>query len=273
MAQARGQDVLSRLAGEGLDFFTIDDLVDRVGLPRDAAQDVARRLAKANQVRRLKRGLYIVLDPAYWRRPDAGFVANWYLVAARLAAPDPYYLAYYTAMELHQMLQHPLVTVFAATTEQKPTVRVGIATFRFVRVTERKFFGFEERQIERGAAVAVADLERTFLDCADRIDLCGGLEEVARAFRRRHEDLDRDRLLRYVLELGKPVATKRLGFLLETIGHGDARLMWELERLAGQIRHYAPLVPGRATADAPKNKRWELLINADLDRLLRSVEP
>lgn len=263
--------MLAWLADEGLDVFSVDDLVERFHVPRAKAQDVASRLTKANQAHRLKAGLYLVLPPNYWKRPETPLVANWHLVAARLAAPHRYYLAYYTAMELHRMIQHPLTTVLVATTVQKPEVTVGPITFRFVKVTGRKFFGIEPRQLERGKAVDVTDLERTFLDCADRLDLCGGVEEVVRGYARRHDDLDRDRLLRHVLELDQPVATKRLGFLMEIVGHGDPKLMWELERLARRLGNYAPLVPGAPTEGADRNRRWELKVNVDPDRLLASA--
>lgn len=267
--QVRSQEILARLGEQGLDFFTTDDLVERLRIPRQAAHDVARRFVAANQARRLKRGLYAVLEPAYWHRPDAGFVANWYLAAARLAEPADYFLAYYTAMEIHQMLQHPLTTVIAATTEQRPTVDVDPVTFRFVKIAKRKFFAVEKRQIQRGKTVNVSDLEKTFLDAANRPDLCGGIEEVFRGFDRRANVLDGDRILRYAMRLGSPTTTKRLGFLLEAAGYGETAVLLELREMAGQIHHYVSLDPKRAR-DGERDTRWEILVNIPLDRLLRT---
>jgi predicted transcriptional regulator of viral defense system len=268
--QVRAQEVLARLGEQGLDFFTTDDLVERLGIPPQAAHDVTRRLVAANQAQRLKRGLYAVMEPGYWRRPDAGFVANWYLAAARLAAPADYFLAYYTAMDLHQMLQHPLTTVIAATTEQRRTVDVGPVTFKFVNVAKRKFFGIEKRQIQRGKTVNVADLEKTFLDAADRPDLCGGIEEVFRGFDRRAEGLDGDRILRYAIQLGSPTTTKRLGFMLETAGYGESAVLLELREMAGRLHHYVPLDPKRPR-NGERDTRWEILVNVPFDKLLRTL--
>jgi predicted transcriptional regulator of viral defense system len=267
--QVRAQDVLARLGEQGLDFFTTDDLVERLGIPPQAAHDVTRRLVAANQARRLKRGLYAVLEPAHWHRPDAGFVANWYLAAARLAEPADYFLAYYTAMEIHQMLQHPLTTVIAATTEQRRTVDVGPVTFKFVKVAKRKFFGIEKRQIQRGRTVNAADLEKTFLDCATRPDLCGGIEEVFRGFDRRAEDLDGDRILRYAMRLGSPTTMKRLGFLLEAAGYGESAVLLELREMVARLHHYVLLDPKRPR-EGERDTRWEILVNVPLDRLLRT---
>lgn len=268
--RVRAQEVLAKLAEQGLDFFTTDDLVERLGISGQAAHDVTRRLVAANQARRLKRGLYAVLEPAFWRRPNGDFVVNWYLAAARLAAPAEYYLAYYTAMEMHQMVQHPLTTVMAATTQQRPTVDVGPVTFRFIKVSERKFFGYEDRQVQRGRSVKVADLEKTFIDAADRVDLCGGIEEIVRGFDRRKNDLDPDRLLRYAQQLHSPATTKRLGFLLEAAGYGEPAVLVELRRAAGRLRHYVALDPTRPAEGAERDRRWELQLNVPIDRLLRS---
>lgn len=264
------REAVNRLADEGRDTFKVADLRDLLGLTPEQARHLAFRLARANLARRIRRGRYVLLPPAEWGERDTLGV-NWYVAAAAMVEPDPYFLAYYTATTLHQMTQHPLRTVFVAVTKQRATVHVGPVQFRFVTLGERKFFGFAPFKVERGKAVEAADLERTFLDCVDRPNLCGGLDEVFRGFERRHRDLDRDRLVRYVLELRRPAVAKRLGFLLEALGHPDARLQWELERVAGRIRHYLPLDPMRPIEGATHNRRWELLVNTDVDRLLQTA--
>ena len=107
---------------------------------------------------------------------------------------------------------------------------------------------------------------------ADRfIQLCGGLEEVVRGFDRRHRDLDRERLLRYTLQFDGPVAAKRLGLLLELVGHGDVRLFRELERTIPRLGYYALLDPGAETQAMERNRRWELDVNGDVDKLLHGL--
>jgi predicted transcriptional regulator of viral defense system len=264
------RQAVNRLADAGQEFFTVGDLRAVLGLTPPQARHLAFRLAKANLARRIKRGTYALLPPADWDDTEALGI-NWYLAAAAAAEPAPYFLAYYTAMEINQMIQHPLRTVFIAVLKQRPEKELGAVRFRFVTLEQRRFFGFEERQVERGKAVKVADLERAFLDCVDRPELCGGLHEVFRGFARRHDELNRDRLLRYLIQLNRPALAKRVGFLLEAVGHPDPILLWELERIAGRIRHYLPLDPMMNTERAERNRRWELLINTDLDQMMRTT--
>jgi predicted transcriptional regulator of viral defense system len=104
------------------------------------------------------------------------------------------------------------------------------------------------------------------------MELCGGLEEVVRGFDRRHRDLDREKLLRYILQFDGPVAAKRLGLLLELVGHGDVRLFRELERTTPRLGFYAPLEPGGEPQATERNRRWELDVNADMDKLLHALK-
>lgn len=266
------EEVVSDLTEAGLDFFTADDLVARLGLSEGQARKTLERLVGANQARRLQRGLYALVHPADWNRPAAGYAPNWYLTAARLIAPNTYFIAYYSAMEIHAMLQHPLRTVFVATPVQKKQVVLDPMRVRFVTLRPSRFFGFEEKEVEPGRSVFVATLERTFVDCATRPALCGGLEEILAGYRRRLDDLDPTKLLSVLSRLAEPTITKRVGFFLEHAGLDQPTLLNDVERVAGRLGRYVPLVPGAVkTAGAWRDKRWELEINVPREELRRIV--
>lgn len=261
------QDAVARLARQGKQFFTIQDLAQVLEVGRPQAQQIAFRLAEAGLATRLKRGTYALAPVDAWGEPGA-LPTNWYEAAAALVDPAPYYLAYYTAMRLHRMTQHPLRTLFIAVTRPQRDVTVGPVRFQFVILAEHRFFGYEDHVLEPGRVVMAADLERTVIDCVDRLDLCGGIEEVVRGFKRRQTELNPDRLLRYLMRLHEPALTKRIGFLLELAGYGEPRVLWELERIAGRVKRYVPLDTTRRDRTGPRNKRWELVINANPDELL-----
>lgn len=258
--------MISRLADLGMDFFDVEDLQNEFGLEPDQSRSLAHRLTQQGLVRRIKRNLYATAPPADWQRPGV-VSANWFRAAAEIVQPAPYFLAYYTAMEIHRMTQQPLRTVFIAVSRQRKSVSTGNITFRFTTLKPERFFGFEEMEVEQGFSVRVANLERTFIDCADRPELCGGLEEVVRGFVRRHVDLDADRLIRYLVRLDQPFLVKRLGFLLEAAGHGDPELLWDLEKLAKGTKRYV-LLDKRGPENGERNRRWGLTINVDLPMLL-----
>ncbi len=263
-------EVIARLAADGTEFFTLADLRERLEVTAPQARQLAYRLTRRKLIKRIKRGLYAILPPADWQE-GTGAGINRYWAAANAVGSEPYYLAYYTAIELHDMTQHPLRTVFVAVTKQHRDLRFGAALIRFVTVAPYKFFGYEDHRTADGHVVKVAQLERAFLDCADRPELCGGIEEVFRGFVRRRADLDDDRLLRFVHRLGKPVVTKRLGFLLEMAG-ANPELLLELERAAGRLKRFMPLAKTAPPDHAERNRRWELTVNTDLRRLFASAK-
>ena len=269
MRRTDPNQIIAHLAAEGVRAFTIPELRDRFALDAQQARGLAYRLARRNLIRRVKRGMYTILDPADWQGRHAVGVDG-YWAAANAVRGEPYYLAYYTAMEFHEMLQHPLRTVFVAVRKQHRPLAFGAIQIRFVTLAAGKFFGDEDRRTDQGHVVKVAQLERTFLDCADRPELCGGIEEVFRGFVRRTGDLDADRLLRFVHRLGKPVVTKRLGLLLELAG-GDPELLLELEQTAGRLKRFVPLDRTAPIDGAQRNRRWELIVNTDIPRLFAAA--
>ena len=249
--------------------FTLNHLRELLHLTDKQAYQLGHQLARKNLVRRVKPGLYAILQPADWERGlDGGIDRFW--AATRAVRDEAHYLAYYTAMELHEMIQHPLRTVFVATEKAHRTLTLGKVAVRFIKLAMPKIFGDEEVRTAQGHIVKVAQLERTFIDGVDRPDLCGGIDEIFRGFVRRRHDLDADRLLRFVARLDKPVTTKRLGFLLEIAG-ADPELVMELERATPRLKRFTLLDKTAPTTGGERNRRWELIVNTDVRGLFNTT--
>jgi predicted transcriptional regulator of viral defense system len=263
-------DVVARLAAEGLDFFTPADLAELLGIPIQRAREIAARMHKTNLARRVGRGLYALLPPTDWI-DRKGYAVNWYVTAAHLMGKRPYFLAYYSAMEIHQMTQHPIRTVFIATTTQLRARKISSVKYRFVKLSERRFFGYEPHQVERALAVSVADLERTFIDCVDRFELCGGVSEVVRGYQRRQTDIDSSRLYRYLTKIGNRTLVRRVGFILEAVGFRETPLLWDLDDLARGWRSYVALDPSHQ-GKVVVNRRWGLHVPLEVIRSVRGPE-
>jgi predicted transcriptional regulator of viral defense system len=262
------QEAAGAIAGAGKEFFTPDDLATLLNIPKQRAYELAARMAKANLARRVKRGLYALLPATDWSSTSR-YSVNWFETAAQIMSSRPYFLAYYSAMQIHQMIQHPLRTVFVASTSRQRSVKVGPVRFRFITLIRRRFFGYGPYPIREGWRIETAHLERTFIDCVDRPDLCGGIEEVFGGFRRRHKELEPDRLLTYVLKFNQPAVARRLGFLLESVGYPNVSVLWDLQELVSRHGEYVPLVPGQEQG-GERNRRWRLVLPSDIRKLIES---
>ena len=89
--------------------------------------------------------------------------------------------------------------------------------FRIVRVKSRKFFGSHGYRAGE-SQVEVTDREKTIVDCLDRPDLSGGLDQVGKALLAGDGDFDWDRTTMYLRRFGSGAVVKRCGFLVETLG-------------------------------------------------------
>jgi predicted transcriptional regulator of viral defense system len=88
----------------------------------------------------------------------------------------------------------------------------------------------------------------------------GGLSEIEKALTASGKELDEKKLRKYAARIGNSAVSKRLGFLMETLGLGNVEaLRRETDRASG----FSPLDP-----TLPKrgkyNRRWGLLVNVEI---------
>lgn len=133
--------------------------------------------------------------------------------------------------------------------------------FRIVRVKPRKFFGSHGYRAGE-SHVEVTDREKTIVDCLDRPDLSGGLDQVAKALLSGDGDFDWDRTTRYLRRFGSGAVVKRYGFLVEALGlthPPEPRMLdeWLDLRTAG-ISKLDPSTPRKPHRIAT---RWRIEVN------------
>jgi len=199
------------------------------------------RWRRLGRIQRVKEGVYLRRDG-----PDDA-PRDFYALCAKLA-PDAV-LAYHTALEVHGLAQSVFERLTFATWTK--TGRVHFAGRAFEPVRPRKPLQGAPNQdawvevLERaGVAVRVTSLERTVVDVLDRPGLAGGPDEVWRSCRH-VTALDLRALEEYVVLLGRPGLTARVGWFLETRTEDLAVPLKLLDRLRGRIPR-SPVAVDRA---------------------------
>ncbi len=109
---------------------------------------------------------------------------------------------------------------------------------------------------------SVTDREKTIVDCLDRPDLSGGLDQVGNALVSADGDLDWDRTTMYLRRFGSGAVVKRYGFLVEALGlthPPEPRMLdeWLDLRTAG-ISKLDPSTPRKPHRIAT---RWRIAVN------------
>lgn len=253
--------VLAALSDRHKTLFTVEDARAAVDLHPGHLHHLLQGLVRKRILERLARGLYLLIPiEAGTKRvhsEDALVIAS--------ALTSPAVVAYWSALNFHQLTEQIPDVVFVATTRQvlhREREVLGMR-FRFIRVAKHKFFGVESVQVGDKQA-SVTDREKTILDALDHPEYCGGMVEVAKALVAGWKECDPGKVMDYAVQMKNSAVFKRLGYLLELHGLADSRYLDRLrKRLRPGYAKLEPLNPFRG----PHCGRWWLRLNLELQDL------
>lgn len=184
--------------------FSTKDISRETGNSRSAAT-ILWRYQRQGYISQVRRGLYCVNNMAT-QLPEA----NKFQIASAITPTA--YVAYHAAMEYHG-LAHQVYYNVVVGSEQT------FKAFDFDNHHYAAHLSVLSLGIETPLAdthVRVTSVERTVIDCIDRIDLCGGVEELVNCLK--GVSYLREEQLKAVLQAyDKTALYKKTGFLLEQL--------------------------------------------------------
>lgn len=184
--------------------FSPTDIEQELGNKR-SAKTLLLRYQRQGYITKVRRGLYCVNNIAT-KLPEV----NKFQIASALTSTS--YVAYHTALEYHG-LAHQIYYDVAVGSEQ------AFNSFEF----DGNFYSCHNIPIHIGIDEPIADrhvritnVERTIIDCIDRIDLCGGWEELVNCLQ--SVQYLREEQLKAILHAYNKIALyKKVGFLCEQL--------------------------------------------------------
>lgn len=251
---------------QGRNLLTAKAVRQWVDISRKHAVNLLASMAHKGALHRVGRGRYAVIPPdvLYERK---SFVIDPHLILDELmvanGAEERYYVAYQSAAALHGAAHQLPFTLTVAIPRQRRPIELGQARIRFVQLRPDWFFGYREMAYGE-AQLYVSDREKTILDCLDRFDLCGGVEEVARTISVLVAEIAPDKLSDYLGRMDNQALTQRLGLILErlsTVQPVDEGLLAGISRSVGD--HVYPLDP-HGPAGGPVDARWRIRENLNV---------
>ena len=211
---------------------------------------------------RLKEGVYYIIpydeDPEY-------FMPEWHLIAEYLVKDTKHYIAYYSALQIHNLITQPSLKEQIVVSKQiRPSIlKVKNIEFQFIYHNENHFFGAKKIWIDNFNKVLCSDLEKTIIDCLFKPDYAGGIVEVAKAIHSSKEKINFDKLLEYVVKFNSQAVIKRLGFILELLDI-KTEIISTLQQL--KTKSYT-----RLDTELPKSgkmmSRWSIQQNIDIETI------
>ncbi len=163
------------------------------------------------------------------------------------------------------------MSINVATLRQVPSRSIEGTDIRFVKVAERKFFGFISYKVY-GRDAAISTPAKTVVDCIDRPDLVGGSAELARIVYGAMSEVAPGELTDAALRMKSTAPVQRLGFLTDLVGQ---KLPDEFRtRLRAAIPKSTRSVfgrPERRQDDIGYVSDWGAFVNATTTDLLTDV--
>lgn len=166
-----------------------------------------QRWTQQGWVMQVRRNLYCMVDLAT-RKP----VCNKYEIGSHLSESS--YISYHTALEFHGLAHQPFNVAFVSSLSRFNPFDFGDADYIYCRQTANDIGGIMTPK--GNPFVRVTDMERTLLDCFDRIDRAGGIEELLHCMES-IVMLNEEKLASYLEGFDKAFLYQKTGYLLERI--------------------------------------------------------
>jgi predicted transcriptional regulator of viral defense system len=254
----------------GINLLDADDAVRLVEVSRKHAVNLLASMSHKGALYRIGRGRYVVIPPdvLYERQ---GFVTDPHLIIDEWmrahGAADCYYVAYQSAAAIHGAAHQLPFALTVAITHQRRPIELGQTRIQFVRLQPRKCFGFQRIRYH-DAYLNVSDREKTILDCLERFDLCGGVDEVARTIGILSEEMAPAQLLDYLRRMDNQALTQRLGLILERLRAAQPVDEQLLAAIAQQVGPHVYSLDPHGPAGGSVDARWRIRENVDVLREL-----
>lgn len=264
----RSYQLLNALIEQKKDFFTLQDAMNILsGKDNATVRKLLSDMTKRGLIMRIKEGLYHRIP--YEQKTDQYF-PNWHLTAEATVQPKDYYIGFYSALDIHELITQPSMVEQVVTSEQiKPKIQqVKNIRFEFITLSKNRFFGFKKQWIDDFHKVNCSDLEKTFLDCLYKPNYASGITEITKALYKSRDKLQPDKFHDYLEKFNTQAVYKRLGFIIDRLN-----LFPELQNfITGKISSsYTPLDPS-LPKQGNYSSKWSIIDNTDFKTALDSIK-
>ena len=192
-----------------LRIFSIEDVMDALSISKSSAVKLLQRLRVKGIVQHIRKNLYTTVDLSSGQP-----TVNRFEVASSVTPSS--YVGWHTALEFHGLAHQVYYKAYVGSESRFNRFTFGGTEFEHCIAPITTNFQAGVVTPAHSPNVRVTDLERTFVDCCDRIDRSGGAGELIHCLEG-IVMLDEGKLRHYLELYGKAFLYQKTGFMLERI--------------------------------------------------------
>ncbi len=245
--------ILTELSYHNKTIFTPDDLRGMTDSPRNVLDQLIRK----KWLLKIKRGVYVIVPLAAGRGGADSHTLHNFVIGSLFA--DPHYIGYASALNYYGFTEQIPPRTYVATARPKNGRRVLGVELRFIKIADYKWFGVDTVEID-GQMINMSSPEKTIVDCLDRPEHAGGIDEVGKALYFSRNMINLGKMAGMAIRMKNTAVIKRLGYLSEVLGLEDCLKVIANAYLSSE---YAKLEP-KSNTRGKIVERWKLRVNTDI---------
>ena len=237
-----------------LGVFTRQDAEQIIGNEKTTDSFLWRSLKK-EYIKRIKHNYYVVTDIV-----NDSSLCNKYEIATKLNKDN--YVAYHSALEYYGYNNQVFNEIIYCGKKRTKDFEFDSISYHFV---ESKCDLQIQENYDR---VRITSLERTMVDCIDRMDLAGGIEEMYRAFDCIGR-VDEKKIIEILDFYDKKILYQRAGFIFETFNnklHISDSILNYIHSKIGSSKCY--LISSKKMKNTMLDKKWNVCIPTYISQIL-----
>jgi predicted transcriptional regulator of viral defense system len=237
-----------------IEYFTIDDIQDRIGQNYENINEVLENLVKKKFLVRLQRKYYA----------DINF-NNSNVIGTFICKNSA--VGYWSALSHYGLTERFPNTVYIQTINKKSDKTILGVSYKFINIKPEKRAGITKAGYGNNQFF-ITDIEKTLTDCFDLPKNSGGFDILIPAFQR--ADMNAEKLIEYAKLINNIAATKRMGFLAELFNKEKLKKFITYAKSIVNER-YNVIDPGGSDEGEFENK-WRLRLNVSKEKILNIAD-
>jgi predicted transcriptional regulator of viral defense system len=232
-----------------VDIFSIEEIQKKLKTKFENLNEIIENLVRKEILMRIERGKYC----------KANFKDE--MAVANILVPDAA-IAYWSALNTHNLTEQISNTVFVQTTKSKKGKKVFGVEYRFIKVAKRKHTGiikqgFGNRQYR------ITNVEKTIVDCFDIPEYAGGYDNLIKAFY--HAPLKANKLIEYSNAIHNIAAIKRMAVIADSTGKKGLSAFLQFAKKKVNLKYN--LFDPFGQVGGEFNNKWKVRMNLSEEKI------